>query len=97
MRIKTIQDVNEARILAHTRRGANSMESLPHDAVLTWLAALVGDVGEVAHLLACAPGGAGDNHFAALRLYLIELLAVGTAWVEAIDGHLDPDRQVGAP
>lgn len=71
-------EVQQARDAAYAKHGTSSIEALPelHPA---WLPILIEEVGEVAHELTYdATGGS-------LRAELIDVLAVVSAWVSAID------------
>lgn len=70
-------EIHRARQQAHEKHGDNSIEALPSDSP-RWLSVLVEEVGEVAHELTYDSAGS-------LRAELIDVLAVATAWVYAID------------
>jgi len=72
------REVEHARLKAHTKHGDNSIEVEPADSP-RWLAVLVEEVGEIANALTY--DGPRDN----VRAELIDVLAVATAWVAAID------------
>lgn len=90
-------EISRARIAAHEKHGENSIESIdPSDP--RWLSILVEEVGEVAHELTydahrvdaysgepLPPEEQHERARAALRAELIDLLAVASAWVGALD------------
>jgi hypothetical protein len=90
-------EVSQARLKAHEKHGANSIEALdPLDP--KWLAILGEEAGEVAEVLVdqfagviLAKSVGRVNHAltydanASLRAELIDVLSVATAWVEALD------------
>lgn len=67
-----------AREKAHEKHGANSIESIAADDH-RWLTILVEEVGEVANALTY------DGPSEGLRGELIDVLAVASAWLAAID------------
>lgn len=72
-------EIEHARRKAHAKHGNSSIEGMPaeHPA---WLPVLVEEVGEVAHEMTYdAKGGS-------LRAELVDVLAVASAWLDAIDG-----------
>lgn len=72
-------EIGQARIRAHAKHGAQSIEAItPADP--RWLSILVEEIGEVSHELTYDADGD-------LRAELIDVLAVATAWVAAIDRH----------
>jgi NTP pyrophosphatase (non-canonical NTP hydrolase) len=73
-----ITEATRARAKAHAKHGTNSIESLPPDSP-HWLPVLVEEVGEVANSLTY------DAADASTRAELIDVLAVVTAWIDAID------------
>lgn len=77
--------VERARIAAHEKHGANSIEAIvPEDP--RWLSILIEEVGEAAHELTYDSGGT----LASLRAELIDVITVATAWVAAIDDAGEP-------
>lgn len=74
----TWREILDARLAAHQKHGANSIESIPADSG-RWLPILVEEIGEVANALTydVVEGG--------LRAELIDVLAVASAWVAALD------------
>lgn len=74
----TWREIMNARLKAHQKHGANSIESIAPDDP-RWLAILVEEVGEVAHTLTY------DGPKKDLRAELIDVLAVASAFVAAID------------
>lgn len=77
------REVLHARLEAHEKHGANSIEVEPPDSP-RWLAILVEEIGEVANSLTY--DGPQDN----LRAELVDVLAVAAAWVSAIDRKAGP-------
>lgn len=73
-----IVEATRARFAAHAKHGANSIEVLAADSP-HWLPVLVEEVGEVANTLTY------DGPDLATRAELIDVLAVVTAWIDAID------------
>ncbi|CAM2953389.1 hypothetical protein [Skermania piniformis] len=71
-------DVAARRALAHAKHGARSIEHLesPDPA---WLPVLVEEIGEVANSLTY------DGHTTGIRDELLDVLAVASAWIDAID------------
>jgi hypothetical protein len=74
------REVWEARYRAHAKHGANSIEGVAADSP-AWLSILVEEVGELAHELTYDSGG--DR--ATLRRELIDVAAVVSAWIDALD------------
>jgi NTP pyrophosphatase (non-canonical NTP hydrolase) len=74
------REVLNARRNAHRKHGENSIESQPSDSP-RWMAILAEELGEVAHCLTY------DGPHDELRAELIDVLAVASAWVCAIDGR----------
>lgn len=72
-------EVVEARKKAHVKHGENSIEAIPADRVAVWLPILIEEVGELANALTY--DSTGDP-----RAELIDVLAVASAWVDAMDG-----------
>lgn len=72
------QEIMRAREKAHAKHGADSIESIPADSP-RWLAILVEEVGEVANALTY------DGPKDGLRAEVIDVLAVASAWLAAID------------
>lgn len=71
-------EVDEARSRAHEKHGEQSIERLPPRHI-AWLPVLTEELGEVAHELTYdAKGGS-------LRAELIDVLAVASAWLDALD------------
>lgn len=70
-------EVQRARAAAHAKHGDNSIEAVPGGDP-RWLSILVEEVGEVAHEQTY--DSTGD-----LRAELVDVLAVASAWVDAID------------
>lgn len=80
-------EIRRARERAHSKHGDNSIEAIPGSDP-RWLSILAEELGEIAHELTYDSGGTP----ASLRRELIDLLAVGSAWVDALDGRtLDTD------
>lgn len=75
-----IIEATRARAKAHAKHGANSIEALAADSP-RWLPVLVEEVGEIANSLTY--DGPGHN----TRGELIDVLAVVTAWLDAIDNR----------
>lgn len=71
------REVEHARYRAHEKHAENSIEVEPADSP-RWLAILVEEIGEVANALTY--DGKGD-----LRAELVDVLAVCSAWADAID------------
>lgn len=71
------REVLNARLDAHAKHGENSIEVEPANSP-RWLAILVEEIGEIANALTY--DGKGD-----LRAELVDVLAVGSAWIAAID------------
>jgi hypothetical protein len=76
-----------ARERAHLKHGANSIEAIPADDP-RWLSILVEELGEVAHELTYDSGGSPQT----VRRELIDLAAVATAWIEAIDQEAESQQ-----
>jgi hypothetical protein len=74
------REIMDARLKAHIKHGANSIESIPADSP-RWMAILVEEVGEVAHTQTY------DGPAGGLRAELIDVLAVASAWLSAIDAE----------
>jgi NTP pyrophosphatase (non-canonical NTP hydrolase) len=72
------REVQHARLKAHEKHGENSIEVEPASSP-RWLAILVEEVGEIANALTY------DGPKGNLRAELVDVLAVGSAWVAAID------------
>jgi hypothetical protein len=68
----------QARLKAHAKHGANSIESIPADDP-RWLAILVEEIGEVANALTY------DGPKEGLRAELIDVMAVASAWLDSVD------------
>jgi NTP pyrophosphatase (non-canonical NTP hydrolase) len=85
--VDLIIEATRARARAHAKHGANSVEALAADSP-RWLPVLVEEVGEIANTLTY--DGPGHN----TRAELIDVLAVVTAWLDAIDNrtHLNARR-----
>jgi len=75
-----IIEATRARAAAHAKHGTNSIEALAADSP-RWLPVLVEEVGEIANTLTY--DGPGHN----TRAELIDVLAVVTAWLDAIDNR----------
>jgi NTP pyrophosphatase (non-canonical NTP hydrolase) len=73
-----IIEATRARAKAHAKHGANSIEALAADSP-RWLPVLIEEVGEVANTLTY------DGPDLATRAELMDVLAVVTAWLDAID------------
>ncbi|WP_327639563.1 hypothetical protein OHB24_14705 [Kribbella sp. NBC_00482] len=73
-----IIEATRARAKAHAKHGDNSIESLAADSP-HWLPVLVEEVGEVANTLTY------DGPDLETRAELMDVLAVVTAWIDAID------------
>lgn len=73
-------EIQTARLNAHIKHGDNSIEAEPANS-LRWLAILVEEVGEIANALTY------DGPTEHLRDELIDVLAVASAWVDALDGR----------
>jgi len=71
------REVLRAREAAHTKHGQNSIEAQAGDSP-RWLAILVEEIGEVANAQTY-------DTKANLRAELIDVLAVASAWVAALD------------
>lgn len=71
-------EILAARQAAHHKHGENSIECLPADNP-AWLPILVEELGEIANALTY------DGDPTALRGELIDLLAVASAWLAAVD------------
>lgn len=71
------REVLQARLKAHEKHGANSIEVEPASSA-RWLPILVEEIGEIAEALTY--DGKGD-----LRAELVDGLAVLSAWVDALD------------
>ncbi|MEV0289861.1 hypothetical protein AB0H36_37515 [Kribbella sp. NPDC050820] len=78
--VDLIIEATRARANAHAKHGANSIEALAADSP-RWLPVLVEEVGELANTLTY--DGPGHN----TRAELIDVLAVVTAWLDAIDSR----------
>jgi NTP pyrophosphatase (non-canonical NTP hydrolase) len=74
------QEIINARQAAHKKHGENSIEATPAESA-KWLPILGEEFGEVAGTLTY------DKNVADLRSELIDLIAVASAWVDAIDGE----------
>jgi hypothetical protein len=74
------QQTLQARLRAHTKHGANSIEAIAADSP-RWLAILVEEVGEVANCLTY------DGPTGKLRDELIDVMSVASAWIDAIDAE----------
>lgn len=85
------QEILRARERAHAKHGPNSIEAIPANSP-RWLSILTEELGEAAHELTYDSGG----DLQSLRRELIDLAAVATAWIEAID-HDPPVEAVGYP
>jgi len=72
------EEIEQARVRAHQKHGDNSIESEP-SVSLRWLPILVEEVGEVANALTY------DGPAGSLRGELVDVIAVASAWVDAID------------
>lgn len=83
------REVLIARAKAHAKHGVNSIEVIPA-ADPRWLPILGEELGEVCRALTY--DGTGE-----LRAELVDLLAVASAWVDALDraSSAEPERQVG--
>jgi len=77
------REVLAGRRAAHQKHGQNSIEAEPADSP-RWLAILVEEVGEVANALTYDTKGN-------LRAELMDVLAVASAWVAALDDGNVPD------
>ena len=77
------REVLQARLKAHEKHGSDSIEAQP-PASPNWLAILVEEVGEVANVLTY------DGPKGNLRAELVDVLAVASAWVSAIDRAASP-------
>lgn len=96
--LSVAEEVISARFAAHIKHGMNGVEAIPSDSP-EWLAILgeeVGEMAEEAAVLALSTAVTGylgrishtltyDADPSKLRAELIDILAVGTAWVAAID------------
>lgn len=71
-------EILQARRAAHAKHGDQSIEMLPPDRIGAWLAILVEEIGELARSLTY--DGNGDP-----RAELVDVLAVASAWVAAMD------------
>lgn len=74
------REILQARERAHAKHGANSIEAIPANDP-RWLSILVEELGEAAHELTYDSGGTLKS----LRAELVDIAAVATAWIEAID------------
>ena len=72
------REVLQARQAAHEKHGDDSIEAEPATSP-RWLAILVEEIGEIANALTY------DGPKGNLRAELIDALAVGSAWLSAID------------
>jgi NTP pyrophosphatase (non-canonical NTP hydrolase) len=72
------EEIEQARARAHQKHGDNSIESEPNGSP-RWLPILVEEIGEVANALTY------DGPAGSLRAELIDVIAVASAWVDAID------------
>lgn len=75
---EVFNEIERARLKAHMKHGENSIERTPAGS-RQWLPILVEEIGEVANALTY--DGPKQN----LRAELIDVLAVASAWVDAID------------
>jgi len=82
-------DIHNERIRAHEKHGAkgNSREDA-HWENNEWLPILVEEVGEVAHLLTYDT----EKTKSQLRQELIQVAAMATAWIVAIDAQAEEDN-----
>lgn len=71
------EEVRAARMRAHVKHGANSIEGIAADDP-RWLSILVEEVGEASHELTYDATGS-------LRAELIDIITVATAWVASLD------------
>lgn len=71
-------EINRGRLAAHAKHGENSIESVPAGDP-RWLPILGEEFGEVAATLTY------DKNLADLRAELLDLAAVATAWIDALD------------
>lgn len=78
--VDLIIEATRARAAAHAKHGANSIETLAADSPW-WPPVLVEEVGEIANTLTY--DGPGHN----TRAELVDVLAVVTAWLDAIDNR----------
>lgn len=74
-----VDEIRRARRAAHRKHGPNSIESVPAADVARWLPILGEEFGEVCEALTY------DKNRANLRAELIDVLAVASAWLDAID------------
>lgn len=72
-------EIEQARAKAHAKHGGNSIEGIDA-ADPRWLSILVEEIGEVSHELTYDATGS-------LRAELIDVLAVASAWLDALDGR----------
>lgn len=72
-------EIEQARAKAHAKHGDNSIEGIDA-ADPRWLSILVEEIGEVSHELTYDATGS-------LRAELIDVLAVASAWLDALDGR----------
>lgn len=71
-------EIEQARAKAHAKHGENSIEGILPSSP-RWLPILVEEIGEVSHELTYDSTGS-------LRAELIDVLAVASAWLDALDG-----------
>ncbi|MGY4768948.1 hypothetical protein ACXC9Q_18710 [Kribbella sp. CWNU-51] len=87
--LQLMTEAYRARAAAHAKHGPNSIEALSPDSP-RWLPVLVEEVGEIANTLTYD----GPSH--RTRAELIDVLAVVTAWLDALDTTRKP-RTVTRP
>lgn len=75
-----MREILQARGRAHMKHGPNGIEVKPADDPLFWLSCLGEEFGEVARALTY------DGPTAGLRSELIDVMAVASAWIDALDG-----------
>lgn len=73
-------EIEDARAKAHVKHGTNSIEGIAAGSP-AWLAILMEEVGEVAHALTYDSGASVTD----LRSELVDVLAVASAWLDALD------------
>lgn len=74
------REILRAREAAHEKHGDNSIESIPWFSD-RWLSILVEEIGELAHELTYDAKGGKKG----MRSELIDILAVASAWLSAMD------------
>ena len=74
------EEVSASRQAAHAKHGDNSIESLTWNNT-DWPIILMEEVGEVAHALTYD----ASKPWSSLRAELIDVLAVASAWIDALD------------